>query len=130
MTDPLPGFQSPLITRAYLIYQSQIVLILTLDGVEEDPMGSDHLPIFVECVYGFSYFLKDASDSKYRSPKRPKLSLNNFDKKLFPIIIQESMNALSLNQNLVDSIQVWYDSILDCSLKAGAILYKNSIKAK
>jgi len=86
-------------------------------------MESDHLPITVERSYKLIHSLKDFSNSYHNIPRRPKLSLNNFDKTFFPILILENINSLSLHNNILDPLQIWYDFIMDCSLKAGAVLF-------
>jgi len=90
--------------------------------VGEDPMGSDHLPVTV--IFSNRITLSEACvpPFDYNTPKKPKLSLNNFDKDFFPLIVREGMNTLSLDHCLVDPLQSWYDLILECAIRAGAVL--------
>jgi len=55
--------------------------------------------------------------------KRSKLSLKNFDRKLFLLFGFSGLAELSSEYEVVDPLQSWYDFIVLCLLKAGAILY-------
>jgi len=72
--------------------------------VGEDPMGSD-------------------PSSFYDAPKRSKLSLNNFDKNFFPLLVREGIDTVSSNHCLVDPLQSWYSFVLECAIRAGAVLF-------
>jgi len=86
-------------------------------------MESHHLPITVECSNRIVFAFNEILNTKKRAPRRPKLSFRNFDKVLFPILIQESIDALSLYHCSIDPLQAWYEFVLDYSLKAGVVLY-------
>jgi len=86
-------------------------------------LGSDPLPIIVECSNRLVYSLNEVLNTNHSISKRPKLSLKNFDKELFPILIQKRINTLSFCHSSIDPLQAWYEYIFDCSLKAEAILY-------
>jgi len=91
--------------------------------VGEDPLGSDHLPVEVivskkTALFNYSTLRVDMDTSK-----RSKLSLKNFDGKLFPLLVQNGIAELSSICEKLDPLQSWYDFIVLCSLKAGAVLY-------
>jgi len=83
-------------------------------SIGDDLTRSDHLPIIIDFSNKYAYSLSNASNNNFRTQKRSKLYLKDFEE-LFPI--------LPLFQSSKDPLQVWYEFIVDCSLKAGAILY-------
>jgi len=88
-----------------------------------DPLGSDHLSIVVEFSSKLISSLRDSPFSSHKFQRKLRLSLNNFDRNLFPVFVQEKFKMFSLNQNLIDLLVSWYECILDCVLKAEAVLY-------
>jgi len=55
-------------------------------------MGSDHLPIVIHLFNKLIISSDILSYNIAKSHRRPKLCLKNFDKELFPIIIQSRKN--------------------------------------
>jgi len=86
-------------------------------------MGSDHLPILIDIMRGHSCFTSDFFTPNGEVISRPSISLKNFDKKLFPTLVNNEFDKLSSISDSLDPFQEWYNIIMNCSLKAGAILY-------
>jgi len=91
--------------------------------VSGDPLGSDHLPVEMTLSERIAIDNDRRSRIENDNVKRSKLSLKNFDRKIFPLLVQSGVDSLSLDNEGVDPLQSWYNSIMLCLLKVRAVLY-------
>jgi len=92
-------------------------------SVGEDSMGSDHLPVSIVLSNGNVFRRGFVSSAFSDVPKKPELSLVNFDKSLFPLLVEGRINSVSSGIGLLDPLHSWYDLILECAIRAGAVLH-------
>lgn len=88
--------------------------------VLEEPMGSDHLPVSVDI---------DGSHRCDRGskPERPKLILTYFNDDLFIKYMKEAFKTETFSDiNGADLYHDWYNTVIECCLKAGAVLHKTN----
>jgi len=71
--------------------------------IDEDPKGNDHLPIIIKICGNSGSFYSNKGDQNLRT--RPKLSLGNFDKKIFPVILQKRLEAFPIDFEGVDLLE-------------------------
>jgi len=81
-------------------------------SIDEDPRGSDHFPIIIK-IFGnsASHYSNRVAQNNPRA--RPKLSLGNFDKKIFPVILQKTLETFPIDLEGDDPLEVWYNLVIE-----------------
>lgn len=88
--------------------------------VLDDPMGSDHLPIFI----GVEENVKGIRQDKI---ERSKLILTRFSDELFIKYLKESFATENISgANGAVLYEEWYRKVILCCLKAGAVIRETS----
>jgi len=83
-------------------------------SVEEEPMGSDHLPIIINATINLSHLNPNCEASG-----RPRLSSSSLDRKLFYALISSRLAVPQIGLSGIQLYQDWIEVILDCCLRAG-----------
>jgi len=92
--------------------------LITLNwNVMDDPMGSDHLPIIISTEP-----VKYIYNNSNRYKERPKLLLNQMDKKVFGLLVSGKLFCAPTGNNGAENYLWWHNSIIECALMAGAFI--------
>jgi len=54
---------------------------------------------------------------------RPKLSLEKFDKKMFPVILQKRLEASPIDLEGLDLLESWYSIVIESAVLSGTVLF-------
>jgi len=54
---------------------------------------------------------------------RPELFLGNFDKKIFPVILQRRLESFLIDLEGTDPLEAWYNLVTDSAVLSGAVMY-------
>jgi len=95
--------------------------------IDEDPKGSDHLPIIIKNFGNpISRYLN--RDVHKGSRLRPILALGNFDKRAFSVILQKRLEVSPIDFEGEDLLQAWYNLVMESAILSGAIVYDGDKK--